>query len=105
MCCFMTFCMANIITGIRILCSIALIFCSTYSSCFYTFYLTSGFTDMVDGAVARKTNTVSEFGSNFDTFADFIFVLVCLVKFIPFVNFPIWSYIWILLDVNFTSNF
>ena len=71
--------MANIITGIRILCSIALVFCPTLSPVFYSLYLVAGFTDMIDGTVARKTNTVSEFGSRLDTIADFIFVVVCLI--------------------------
>ena len=31
---------------------------------------------MVDGTVARKTNTVSEFGARLDTIADFIFFAV-----------------------------
>ena len=59
--------MANIITGIRILCSIAILFCPVPSPAFYVLYLVAGFTDMIDGTVARKTNTVSEFGSKLDT--------------------------------------
>ena len=64
---------------------------------FYVFYLAAGFTDMVDGMVARKTDTVSEFGSNLDTFADFIFVFVCLIKFVPLINFPLWVYMWVII--------
>ena len=51
--------MANLITGTRILCSIALLFCQPLSPSFVVLYLVSGLTDMVDGAVARKTGTVS----------------------------------------------
>ena len=87
--------MANIITGIRILCSIALVFCPTLSPAFYSLYLAAGFTDMIDGIVARKTNTVSEFGSRLDTIADFIFVVVCLIKLIPIMEIPEWLSIWI----------
>lgn len=50
---------------------------------------------MVDGTVARKTNTVSEFGSKLDTIADFVFVVVCLVKLIPIFNLPTWIWIWV----------
>ena len=64
--------MANIITSIRILCSIALLFCQSLSPTFYLLYVVAGFTDMIDGTVARKTNTVSEIGSKLDTVADFI---------------------------------
>ena len=50
--------MANIITGIRIVCSIALLFCPVFSPAFYALYLTAGVSDMIDGTVARKTGTV-----------------------------------------------
>ena len=40
--------MANIITSIRILCSIALLFCQSLSPTFYLLYLVAGFTDMLD---------------------------------------------------------
>ena len=45
---------------------------------------------MIDGTVARKTGTVSEFGSKLDTAADFILVVVCLVKLIPIIHVPNW---------------
>ena len=69
---------ANIITGFRILCSIALLFCSPFSPPFYALYLVAGLTDMIDGLIARKTNTVSTFGARLDTAADFALVAVCL---------------------------
>ncbi|MBR6488992.1 MAG: CDP-alcohol phosphatidyltransferase family protein, partial [Muribaculaceae bacterium] len=52
--------MANIITGIRVLCSIALLFFSALSTFFYILYIIAGLSDMLDGWVARITNTVSE---------------------------------------------
>ena len=87
--------MANIITGVRIICSIALLFCTPLSGMFYVVYLTAGLTDMADGAIARRTNSVSEFGTKLDTFADFVFVVVCLIKLIPIMDMPSWIYIWI----------
>ena len=87
--------MANIITGIRIVLSVALLFCPVFSPAFYTLYITAGITDMTDGAVARKTGTVSEFGSRLDTAADIVFVAVCLVKLLPILHVPVWLYIWI----------
>ena len=87
--------MANIITGIRILLSIALLFCPALSPTFYVLYIVGGISDMIDGAVARKTNTVSEFGSKLDTIADTVFVALCLIKLLPVLNIPIWLYIWI----------
>lgn len=87
--------MANIITGIRILCSIALLFIPAFSPLFYILYIIAGVSDMIDGAIARKTGTASEFGSKLDTAADFVLVAVCLIKMIPVLDIPIWLIIWI----------
>ena len=87
--------MANIITGIRILLSVALLFCPAFSPTFYALYIAAGFSDMIDGAVARKTGAVSEFGSRLDTIADIVFVAVCLIKLLPVMHIPGWLYIWI----------
>ena len=87
--------MANLITSIRILCSVALLFCAALSPWFYVLYITAGLSDMVDGWVARKTNTVSEFGSKLDTVADIIFVVACLVKLLPILHLPVWIYVWV----------
>ena len=87
--------MANIITLIRILCSIAILFCPVFSAAFYSLYIAAGLTDMADGWVARRTNTVSEFGAKLDTIADFVFVVVCIVKLLPILDIPSWLYIWI----------
>ena len=86
---------ANIITLVRVLCSIALLFCPVFSVAFYSLYIAAGLTDIADGWVTRKTNTVSELGSKLDTIADFIFVVICLFKLIPVLDIPTWLYIWI----------
>ena len=87
--------MANLITGARILCSIALLFFPVFSPAFYTLYLVAGVSDMTDGTVARKTGSVSEFGSKLDTAADFVLTAVCLIKLIPAPDVPIWLIVWI----------
>ena len=60
--------MANIITIMRILCSIAILFCPVFSMAFYSLYITAGVSDIADGGVARRTNTASELGAKLDTF-------------------------------------
>lgn len=87
--------MANIITLIRIICSIAILFFPALSPAFYSLYITAGISDMADGIVARKTGTVSDFGAKLDTAADFIMAVVCLIKLIPVLDVPIWIIIWI----------
>ena len=89
--------MANLITGIRIVCSIALLFCPVFSPAFYALYITAGVSDMTDGAVARKMGTVSAFGSKIDTAADFVLVAVCLIRLIPVIYVPDWLIIWIIV--------
>ena len=89
--------MANMITGIRILCSIALLFSPVFSPVFYILYIVSGLSDMIDGTVARKTGTVSESGSKLDTAADLVLVIVCLIKLIPVLEIPLWLFIWIII--------
>lgn len=93
----MNFHISNIITSFRVIYSILLLFCSPFSLSFMMIYLTAGLTDVIDGAVARKTNTVTEFGSKFDTIADFCFLFVCLVKLLPLLTLHLWIYVWIFL--------
>ena len=63
----MTKYIANILTGCRILGSLLLLVFPVFSFGFYITYLFCGFSDMIDGTIARKTNSVSEFGSKLDT--------------------------------------
>ena len=88
---------ANLITGSRILYSIALLFCQPFSPPFIVLYLIAGITDMTDGAMARKTNTTNELGAKLDTAADFVFVAVCLWKLLPSLAVPLWLWVWIVL--------
>lgn len=88
---------ANIITISRILGSICLLCYPVFSFGFYTVYLFCGFTDMIDGTIARKTKTVSEFGARIDTAADIVFVAVCLVKILPLIHLPVGLWIWIVI--------
>ena len=102
--------MANIITSCRILGSILLLFFPAFSSWFYILYLLCGFTDMIDGSIARKTNSSSKFGARLDTAADFIFVVACLVKLLPTMQIPSWLCIWIAVIavikiINMVSGF
>ena len=85
---------ANILTGCRILGSIVLLFFSTFSVGFYITYLFCGFSDMIDGTIARKTNSVSKFGSQLDTMADLVFVAVSLCKLLSAIHLPGWLWIW-----------
>ena len=102
--------MANLITGIRVLASVGLLFCPALSPSFFALYLLAGFTDMIDGPVARKIHTATAFGAKLDTAADILFAAVCLVKLLPVLNIPLWMFIWIGLIalikiINIVSGF
>ena len=85
---------ANILTGCRILGSALLLPVSVFSAEFYIIYIICGFSDMIDGTIARKTNSTSGFGAKFDTVADLVFVAVSLIKILPTMNIPEWLWIW-----------
>ena len=102
--------MANTITFFRIAASIVLLFCPVFSPGFYAFYIAAGLSDMLDGFVARKTNSVSKLGARLDTIADFLLVVVCLIKLLPVLSIPAWLYAWIgiialIKNVNIISGF
>ena len=86
--------MANILTVCRMLGSILLLFLAVPSAGFSVVYLVCGLSDMVDGTVARMTNTVSPLGAALDTAADFLFAAVSLIKLLPVVRLPGWLWIW-----------
>ena len=86
---------ANIITGARIVLSLPLLLIPLTSAWFCVIYLLCGLSDMIDGIVARRTNSASEFGARLDTVSDFVFMTVALIKFLPHLPIPAWLWIWI----------
>ena len=86
---------ANIITGSHIVLSLPLLFIPLTSAWFYALYLLCGLSDMIDGTVARRTSSASEFGARLDTVSDFVFMTVALIKFVPYLHIPVWLWIWI----------
>ena len=101
---------ANIITGIRILCNIWLLFFPVFSIQFYILYLACGLSDIIDGSVARKTKSVTAFGSKLDSTADFLFIGAVFIRLLPVLNLPRWLWLWsimigIIKIINVTIGF
>lgn len=88
---------ANIITGFRVVCSILLLFFPIFSLEFYVTYILCGCSDVIDGVVARKTNTNSRFGAKFDTIADLIFMIVACYTLLPVIHIHQWMWVWIII--------
>lgn len=84
---------ANIITASRILFSVLLLFLPVLGAGFCATYLLCGVTDMIDGTIARKTGTSSEFGARLDTVADFVFLFASLAKFHPMIRISKWLWV------------
>ncbi len=87
---------ANIVTGCRVLGSVLLLFFPAFSAEFTVIYIICGFSDMIDGTIARKTNSAGELGAKIDTAADLVFVTVALMKLLPTITIPLWLWLWIL---------
>lgn len=85
---------ANILTASRILGSFLLLFFRVTSFEFFVTYIFCGLTDMIDGTVARKMNSAGEFGAKLDTLADFAFITIAIIKFLPLIQLPLWLWIW-----------
>lgn len=86
--------MANLITGSRVILSVVMLFFPAYSYPFYCCFLLAGFTDIIDGTVARMCEETSEFGARIDSIADMIFVAASVYKFLPVLRFPVSIWIW-----------
>ena len=86
---------ANIITGSRVTFSLLLLFISISSVWFYILYLFCGLSDMIDGAIARKTGTVRKFGAKLDSIADIIFISSVTIVLIPIIKIPFFILLWI----------
>lgn len=74
---------ADYITMLRILGTIILLAFKPLSAEFFCVYTVTGITDIMDGFVARKTKTASDFGARLDSVADLLFYAVMLLKIFP----------------------
>ena len=97
--------LANIITMTRIISCICMIFTETLSYPFYCFYIWCGFSDILDGFVARTLKITSSFGSKLDTISDLTLYTVMMIKILPYLRKGLNNYIWILIYAVITIRF
>lgn len=74
---------ADTVTSVRMVCSLALLLPAYASAGFYALYTFAGLTDALDGWLARKTGTASDFGARLDSAADLLFYGVVLLRLFP----------------------
>lgn len=74
---------ADTITSVRIAASLFLLFLPLRSAGFLVAYTLTGLTDALDGWIARKTGTASDFGARLDSIADLLFYGIVLFRLAP----------------------
>lgn len=84
----------NGITAARMAGTAALLLVQPLTPGFYILYTLTGLTDALDGWVARRTGTVSDFGARLDSAADLLFYGVVLWKLFPILYERMPTQIW-----------
>ena len=74
---------ADTVTSVRMAASLVMLALPLRSAWFLAVYTLAGLTDVLDGWLARKTGTVSEFGARLDSMADLVFYGVLLLRLFP----------------------
>lgn len=74
---------ADVITLLRMAGTILLAFLRPLSAGFFVVYTLTGLTDALDGWIARRTKSASDFGAKLDSVADLLFFAVVLVRLFP----------------------
>ena len=87
--------MANALTLLRVLCSLCMAGMPALSPRFLALYIACGISDMLDGWVARRTDTASPLGAKLDTLADMLFAAISLIKILPMLPVPAWLWGWL----------
>ena len=85
---------ANVLTSMRIAFSGVMLLLKPLSPTFYCVYALAGLTDILDGAVARKTGTESRAGEVMDSAADLVFAAAALVCLLPIYKEEIPFWLW-----------
>ncbi|MBQ7046869.1 MAG: CDP-alcohol phosphatidyltransferase family protein [Oscillospiraceae bacterium] len=88
--------LANIVSLSRVAGAIVLFFCDSISTLFLVVYIFCGFTDLIDGPIARKTNSASTLGASLDTIGDVLTYLALTKILIMKKAVPPWILAWIL---------
>lgn len=87
--------LANIVSFSRIIGAFVLFFMKDISAPFLAVYVFCGFTDLIDGPIARKTNSSSVIGATLDTVGDVLTYLALTKVLIIKKLVAMWIIIWI----------
>lgn len=74
---------ADTVTALRMAFSLFLLLLPLGSGSFLVVYTLAGMTDLLDGWLARRMGTASEFGARLDSLADLLFYGISLLRMFP----------------------
>ena len=84
----------NCITSVRIVGTAVLLFLTPLTGVFFVIYTLCGLSDVLDGWIARKTNSASEFGAKLDSIADLLFYTLVIIRLLPILWKLLPTWIW-----------
>lgn len=87
---------ANIVSLTRVVGAVILFTCKEINVKFLIIYILCGFTDLIDGPIARKTGSSSELGATLDTIGDVLTYLALTKILINKRLVPGWILAWII---------
>lgn len=88
---------ANYISIARIFLAFTLALAEPLSIAFSAIYLVCGMSDVLDGYIARKTDTASQLGGKLDSGADLIMVVIVMVVLYPIIHPTVEIIIWVVI--------
>jgi len=88
---------ANYISIARIFLALTLALAKPLSMAFFAIYLVCGISDVLDGYIARKTDTASKLGEKLDSVADLIMVVVLIIVLYPIINPTVQIIVWLVI--------
>ena len=88
---------ANYISIARVFLALTLALVKPLSLAFFAIYLSCGISDILDGYIARKTNTASKLGEKLDSFADLIMVAILIIVLYPIIDLTVQVIVWIVI--------
>ena len=94
----------NILSTLRILGAIAIIFLEPLSVPFFIVYGIAGITDPLDGFIARKFHLESRIGSIIDSVADWALLLIMGIKILPYLLTVLEWWNWVIILVPLTLH-
>lgn len=94
----------NILSSIRILLAIAIIFIEPMSLAFFIVYGIAGLTDPLDGFIARRFHLESRIGSVIDSVADWALQLIMAIRILPYLLGILEWWNWVIILIPFTLH-